>query len=206
HAVAVAAPLQREDQDLPLPPYAFGVWLGAGHSTSARLTTTSAAIVTGLRTDGIRVDNHRLIASHGTFQGGLRTLGVLGDKHIPTLYLRASERQRRALLAGLLDTCAGGTGPDGRIRLTLPHERLARDVRELILSLGHEAGLSGREVSLATSGPRFRHIVDVRPVPSRPVRCVQVDNADHLYLAGPTWIPTHNSTLGLDFARSAAIK
>src|SRR5690606_14580371 len=127
HAVAVAAPLQREDQDLPLPPYAFGVWLGAGHSTSARLTTTSAAIVTGLRTDGIRVDNHRLIASHGTFQGGLRTLGVLGDKHIPMLYLRASERQRRALLAGLLDTCASGTGPAGRIRLTPPHERLARD-------------------------------------------------------------------------------
>ncbi len=35
---------------------------------------------------------------------------------------------------------------------------------------------------------------------------MQVDNADHLYLAGPAMIPTHNSTLGLDIARSAAIK
>ncbi|GAA3120368.1 hypothetical protein GCM10020001_045690 [Nonomuraea salmonea] len=43
-------------------------------------------------------------------------------------------------------------------------------------------------------------------MPSVPVRCVEVDNADHLYLAGRTLIPTHNSTLGLDFARSAAIK
>lgn len=51
-----------------------------------------------------------------------------------------------------------------------------------------------------------RYITDVRPVPSVPVRCVEVDNADHMYLAGRTWIPTHNSTLGLDFARSAAIK
>ena len=39
-----------------------------------------------------------------------------------------------------------------------------------------------------------------------PVRCVQVDNADHLFLAGRTMIPTHNSTLALDFARSASIK
>jgi replicative DNA helicase len=52
----------------------------------------------------------------------------------------------------------------------------------------------------------WRYIVDVRPVPSRPVRCVQVDSEDHLYLAGRGMIPTHNSTLALDFARAAAIK
>jgi replicative DNA helicase len=51
-----------------------------------------------------------------------------------------------------------------------------------------------------------RYIVDVRPVPSQPVRCVQVDSADHLYLAGRGMIPTHNSTLALDLARAAAVK
>ena len=51
-----------------------------------------------------------------------------------------------------------------------------------------------------------RYIVDVRPVPSEPVRCVQVDSADHLYLAGRSMIPTHNSTLALDLARAATIK
>jgi replicative DNA helicase len=45
----------------------------------------------------------------------------------------------------------------------------------------------------------------VTPVASVPVRCVQVDNAEHLYLAGPTAIPTHNSTLALDFCRAASI-
>jgi replicative DNA helicase len=54
--------------------------------------------------------------------------------------------------------------------------------------------------------PRWRYIVDVRGVPSRPVRCVQVDSRDHLYLAGRGMVPTHNSTLALDFARAAAIK
>ena len=52
----------------------------------------------------------------------------------------------------------------------------------------------------------FRYIVDVRPVPSVPVRCVEVDAADHLYLAGRSMVPTHNSTLGLDFARSCSVK
>ena len=43
-------------------------------------------------------------------------------------------------------------------------------------------------------------------MPSRPVRCVQVESDDHLYLAGRGMVPTHNSTLALDFARAAAIK
>ncbi len=46
----------------------------------------------------------------------------------------------------------------------------------------------------------------VRRVDSVPVRCVQVDNAAHLYLAGRGMVPTHNSTLGLDFMRSCSIK
>ncbi|MGD0704818.1 MAG: replicative DNA helicase [Trebonia sp.] len=53
---------------------------------------------------------------------------------------------------------------------------------------------------------RWRFITEVRPVFPRPVRCVQVDNEDELYLAGRGMIPTHNSALALDFARSATIR
>ncbi|WP_081665040.1 replicative DNA helicase [Mycobacterium sp. UM_CSW] len=49
-------------------------------------------------------------------------------------------------------------------------------------------------------------ITSVRRMESVPVRCVQVDNAARLYLAGPGMVPTHNSTLGLDFMRSCSIK
>ena len=49
-------------------------------------------------------------------------------------------------------------------------------------------------------------VAAVRRIDSVPVRCVQVDHADHLYLAGRSMIPTHNSTLGLDFMRSCSIK
>jgi replicative DNA helicase len=67
-----------------------------------------------------------------------------------------------------------------------------------------------RSPVLATVGgrraPSAWGIDAVRRVPSVPVRCVQVANPDHLYLAGEQMVPTHNSTLGLDFMRSCSIK
>ena len=58
---------------------------------------------------------------HGTVQAVLRTLGVLGEKYIPALYLRSSRNQRRALLAGLLDS-DGTVTPTGSVQfLSLIH-------------------------------------------------------------------------------------
>ncbi len=59
-------------------------------------------------------------------------------------------------------------------------------------------------VNLARSGSRF--IVEARRVESVPVRCVEVGNSTHMYLASRSMVPTHNSTLGLDFLRSCSIK
>src|SRR5690606_40860660 len=41
----------------------------------------------------------------------------------------------------------------------------------------------------------FRKIVDVQEVESVPVKCIQVDNESKLYLAGKSFIPTHNTSL-----------
>lgn len=60
-------------------------------------------------------------------------------------------------------------------------------------------------VSAGPDAPQWK-ITAVRSVPSVPVRCVQVSAPDQLYLAGSSMIPTHNSTLGLDFARAASVK
>jgi replicative DNA helicase len=67
------------------------------------------------------------------------------------------------------------------------------------------AGVGSRRAGVPRREP-WRYFADVRPVPSQPVRCVQVGSLDHLYLAGRSMIPTHNSTLALDFARAAAIR
>ena len=152
-------------------------------------------------------------------------------------YLRSSERQRRALLAGLLDTDGYAT-ESGSVEFSVTSRQLAHDVRELVTSLGYRASLrskpvGGRTADSSTSytvaftstervfgldrkaqrqrgvtrvGTRSRYVADARVIGSVPVRCVQVDNDDHMYLAGRTMVPTHNSTLALDIARSAAVK
>ncbi|MGB8381326.1 MAG: ATP-binding protein, partial [Dermatophilaceae bacterium] len=72
--------------------------------------------------------------------GRLRALGLLSDKHVPGIYLRSCVDQRRALLAGLLDT--GGTvSPTGVVQFTTISHRLALDVHELACSLGYRAAL-----------------------------------------------------------------
>ena len=156
----------------------------------------------------------------------LRDLDLLMNKHIPEAYLRASETQRRALLAGLLDT-DGYCRKTGTVEFYSTRERLARDVRHLVASLGYKCSLTSktatlngkdcglvwrvtfkpaekvfrltrktaRQVTEVRATATRRYVTDVRPVPSVPVRCIEVGSPRHLYLAGETCIPTHNSNL-----------
>jgi replicative DNA helicase len=105
----------------------------------------------------------------------------------------------------------------GQIARTLRYETgLGRSNHAIALTAhaGRRAAALSRAVSTRhaavpdspNSDTRWQDVVDVRPVRSQPVRCVQVNSADHLYLAGRSMIPTHNSTLALDFARAAAIR
>ncbi len=65
----------------------------------------------------------------------LRQLGLAGHKHIPDVYLHASIPQRRALLAGLMDT-DGYVDIWGRCELTTVRAELATQYQELVASLG----------------------------------------------------------------------
>jgi hypothetical protein len=63
---------------------------------------------------------------------------VLGRKHIPPQYLRGSEKQRRSLLAGLIDT-DGHVAASGQVSFDNANERLVRDTAELLRTLGYRA-------------------------------------------------------------------
>ncbi|WP_237201067.1 replicative DNA helicase [Rothia nasimurium] len=210
HSIANARPLQLPEADLLVAPYTLGIWLG---------------------------DDSTVLAPSAE---SLRTLGVLNNKHIPMQYLRASEAQRRALLAGLLDSDGTVTNA-GCIQFTVTNRQLALDTQELALSLGYRTGMATKKVkgsseatstaykltfsssdsvfalsckeqmhrerdSRPTAKRSSRYIVAVEPVDSVPVRCIEVDNEQHLFLASRSFVPTHNSTFALDIARSAAIK
>jgi deoxycytidine triphosphate deaminase len=250
HHVGLADAVRYPEQTLPIDPYVLGIWLGDGTSKCAEITCGAGDEQT---LDEIRwagycvqdVGGHRfriggLSRGHigrksdpasGRFlpddslSSVLRSLGLLGNKHVPELYLRSAVPQRLALLQGLMDS-DGYVDTYGRCEFVSIRENLADAVLELAASLGlrpvkrkkavtfrgvdHGVAFQvkftphsnvfrlERKVARLKDGPvqRFRAIIDVRPVPSRPVRCIEVDAEDGLFLAGPTFIPTHNSSLG----------
>jgi len=79
----------------------------------------------------------------------------VGPKHIPEEYQHASVQQRRALLAGLLDT-DGYCSPQGAAEVTVTNRDLAYGVLELVQGLGYKATLrtrpcTGRSESTSTA-------------------------------------------------------
>ena len=66
----------------------------------------------------------------------LSELGVLGNKHLPAAYLRASIDQRIELLRGLMDTDGWWSSTRRRAGYTTNDDRLAADVVELLHTLG----------------------------------------------------------------------
>ena len=98
--------------------------------------------------------------------------------------------------AGAADAGSASVVTTGQIAAS-SQRHLVRIPDDARLPLCHDGGIEpGTE----------RAIVAVEPVASVPVRCLQVDHPKHLFLAGRTFIPTHNSTFAIDIARSAAIK
>src|ERR1700743_993203 len=78
HSVVNARALDLPDRELPIPAYTLGAWLGDGTGAAAQIITADPEIIMRIEADGFV----------GTLQARLRTLGVLGNKHIPTEYLR----------------------------------------------------------------------------------------------------------------------
>jgi DNA segregation ATPase FtsK/SpoIIIE-like protein len=84
-----------------------------------------------------------------------RIFRAVGPKHIPQAYQHASIAQRRALLAGLLDT-DGYCSPRGTVEFTVTNRDLAYGVTELVRGLGYKATLrtkacAGRSESTSTA-------------------------------------------------------
>ena len=104
-----------------------------------------------------------------------------------SLGIIAYRREDRARLLGV------DLGPRYRIgfKTEQPVFRLPRKVARL------------RQVG-ANWPSKDRRIVDVVPSQSVPVRCIQVDSPNHLFLAGRGCIPTHNTSFALNIALQVA--
>ena len=243
HAVPVAGALELPDVDLPLDPYLLGVWLGDGSKADGSITTMDDEVEAAFAAGGFPPGKR--YTRPGRAWGFtprrlaivLRSLGVIGDKHIPAAYLRASRDQRLALLQGLMDT-DGTVADSGKPEFTNTNKAIVDAVYELIVSLGWKARvvegvakLDGRYIGpkwdikwspddyvfrltrkrdrqvLATRRTtRFRYIVDAQPIEPVVMRCISVDSPGHLYLAGRSMVPTHNSQIVRILATTLAVK
>ncbi|HLI57362.1 MAG TPA: replicative DNA helicase [Actinomycetota bacterium] len=222
--VRSAEALDLPEAELELDPYLLGCCLGLGAAGTPELDEEGRA----------------RIAAEFEMAGAPEALLEERRVAIPVNYLRASFKQRLALLQGVMDVAGMVIGDPGvTVELRLASRELLEQVHHLICSLGHKPGsirgwaemsageeqhgwllrwnpmdpvfrLGGKSSRLASLPdgvgvvtPR-RSIVDLRPIPAVPVRCIEVDSPSHLYLAGPGMIPTHNSALALSIAQHVA--
>jgi len=146
------------ERTVPVDPYALGAWLGDGTASRVEITSADKEVVEYWRKYGAslglkchvsskRGDCASYHLSDGPSNGGsrnvllnaMRYIGVIGNKHIPQVYLSNSRAQRLALLAGIIDT--DGYLVSGCYELAVKSERLANDVLFLCRSLGFAANM-----------------------------------------------------------------
>ncbi len=130
-----------DQEQLPIDPYWFGLWLGdgsksgpvirCGRAYTAHCESTPYAFKRTADKKGNFFYSYRFQG----LRGELDRLGVLFNKHIPRLYLEASKESRLQLLAGLIDS-DGDYAAAPILRFANTNQRLFDDVRELVSSLG----------------------------------------------------------------------
>ncbi|MEA2685249.1 MAG: replicative helicase [Actinomycetota bacterium] len=143
-------------------------------------------------------------------QGLLDTDGHVGTTGLVDLCLAdlALLRQARELVCSL----GHKPGPIRERTIPLPGGRTTKAWRfcwtpiDAVFRLPRKAARGEGARSRRSSGRIMRRaIVSIRRVPSVPVRCITVDSPDHLYLAGESMIPTHNTSFALGIAAHAAM-
>jgi ATP-dependent DNA helicase DinG len=244
HQIPVAGALDLPEANLPIDPYVLGYWLGDGVGVRPHVVTADREVLTIIEASGyvVRKVPTAKLAWHVTVPNAkehgygakrtlttlLKRLGVLGNKHIPAVYLRASIAQRLALLQGVMDADGHARRQHGDVEITLTNRQLLEDVYELAVSLGHKPNRTrgGIRLTWTPSDPvvrlprkranqrintrrnspiRWRVITAIERVPTVPTQCITVDSPRHLFLAGRAMIPTHNSFAYLVPAALAAV-
>ncbi len=157
--------------DLPLHPYALGVWLGDGVRTKPVITAHPAdrIMLDGVTACGYPQTNewtHRTTgvksAEFAGLREPLRALGLYNPtykakggwipKHIPDVYFTASKEQRLELLAGLLDSDGYVYPSNGRVTFSTCEPELALSVARLVATFGWRVTTTWFEPKMSTSG------------------------------------------------------
>lgn len=135
------------EQELSIPPYVMGLWLGDGHKGRLYINSHDQGVVEEVRKlwpDCSLRGGNGYVSIY--LRGILKHLNSYGlsdalshTKHIPDLYLSSSREQRLELLRGLLDSDAEVDRRTGAISYSTTSPSLADDVIRLVRSMGGKA-------------------------------------------------------------------
>jgi hypothetical protein len=141
-----AKPLNNSKTKLPLDPYVLGAWLGDGSKDCGIITQAKdSALWNEIQSRGYELgenlnhDPERANVEMRTIygiRGILNYLGVLGNKHIPDIYLLASYEDRLDLLRGLMDTDGYFHPTRKRFVMTTSFDWQMKGMKQLVSSLG----------------------------------------------------------------------
>ncbi len=167
YKLPLVEPLQFKKNSLPIDPYTFGVWLGDGTNSKPTITNSSQdrQIIENIPYKLSSKSFHKEtgVGSFNfyrtEFWNGLRELGVLYKKHIPSIYLCSSIEQRLSLLAGLIDTDGSvwrkkrkNGNLDNRVTIINTNKKLVKHIVELIRGLGMRPSVTKVKADLSSSG------------------------------------------------------
>ena len=182
--VPFTKPIEGEHTELPIAPYALGLWLGDGSCASATLTLYNKDAEELCEYASQEEGNdflyfvadfpdknskcYRLTRGRGTDMrkvdtgnAKLRALNLLNNEHIPAMYLRASVEERQRLIQGIMDT-DGCTDKLGHCEICIKYKQFANDFEELLASLGIKFSIATKYVELdgKTYGPYSRFYIN----------------------------------------------
>jgi predicted phage terminase large subunit-like protein len=177
--------------DLPVAPYALGVWLGDGVRTKPNITvhpddrTMLCAVAecgypqtnewTHAATGVLHAEFASLrepLRQAGLYNEGYKHTGLWIPKHIPDIYFGATSEDRLQLLAGLLDSDGYIYPHNGRVTFSTCEHELAESVARLIATFGWRVTTTWFEPSLSTSGIQGKQpVAQVCFQPSRRIPC-----------------------------------
>lgn len=160
HAIPTTKPLNLPEARLPIDPYTLGAWLGDGTTLGGSICSEDEQILENIRADGYVVRHRPSTPNmYGILglQVQLKEHGLLGNKHIPAIYSRASYKQRLAIVQGLMDT-DGTVGKKGLCEFSVNLKVLAEGFLDLLLTLGIKAKMHEGASKLygRVTGTRYR--------------------------------------------------
>lgn len=173
-SIDLIEPIKTKNVKVPLDPYLLGCLIGDGclTTTTPKFTTKDLTILEQLKnvlSENIKIksckgenydynfiDNSSRTTKLNSLTNILKDLGVQGkksyEKFIPSIYINSGTEQKLSLIRGLMDTDGTVDRRNGTVSFSTTSQVLAKQVQEIIWSLGGICNITSRIPSYTYDG------------------------------------------------------